>query len=228
MLTRTEALRHAVTAVQTPALDSFALNIADEGAVSTKTVTKSDGSGVLWIAFVTLIDTGVTIDDPSGWDAALIDAVHDNDSNYKTKVWSRFLSGTTTNPQFAVSASTDEWGVALLAITGAASTSYIHKVEFTKNTSSADAVCPAVTTTVDNCLIIRGFTAHGIVSIEDDNYPAGTTGLFVRDVTTANNNRQTIGAAWEEQATAGDTGSATFSSVANSNDRIPFTIAVRP
>lgn len=205
----------------------FALAIPDTSS-STRTPVISGVSGHLWLGCVGLVDAADTIDDPSGWDAALFADDHDNDANFKAKVWSRRLTGSVSDPPFTITGGpNDEWGTFVLAVTGAAASGYIHQFASTKNVASADVTCPSVTTTADNCLIINFFFARGIVTSADSNYPTDTTGLFVRDVVPMEN-RSTIGAAYWTKATAGSTGTKVFSGVKANNDNLAFTVAVAP
>jgi hypothetical protein len=204
----------------------FVINVADTSTAS-RTFTISGAAGDLWIAFAGLVHATATINDPAGWDSPVFADDHDNSASFKMSVWSRRLTGPTTNPEITITQSTDEWSCGLVAVQGAAAVGYIHKSAFTKNASSTSPVCPAVVTEVDNCLILRGFFGRGVVTAEDANWPSGTNLLFVRDAVPMEN-RSCFGVAWEVQETAGDTVTATFSGVKANNTEFTFTIAVAP
>lgn len=215
----------AVAAPAMHATTPFALDVSDTSA-STRQPTISGVAGDLWLGVVGLVDAADTIDDPSGWDSPLFNDDHDGDANFKAKVWSRLLSGSTSNPAFTITGGpNDEWVAYVLAITGAASTGYIHKFASSKSENAADVTCPSVTTTVDNCLIINFCFVRGIVNTPDSNYPTDTTGLFARDAVPMEN-RSTIAAAYWVKETAGSTGTKVFSNLKASNRNLAFTAAI--
>lgn len=80
--------------------------------------------------------------------------------------------------------------------------------------------CSSVTTTLDDCLVLRMFGAEKDDITEDGGEPAGTTVITVDE-----NTDVSAGAAYESQAVAGATGAAAFA-LTDSNDWVAITIAV--
>lgn len=221
------ALASVVGPATPPTLDGSAYSMDDQGAVDSRTVTISDGAGILWIGMAAQRG-GPTINDPGSWDSpAVIDDDHDSEATFDFKVWSRRLAGSVSNPAFGVSAANDDWGVAVIAVAGASASSYIHKVALTTNGDSANPTCPSVTTEIDNCLILRLYAGRGVIGTPDANYPGGTTGIFVQPVAGAGD-IVGMGAAYETKATAGSVGTAAFSGVQGSDRWIAATLALRP
>lgn len=87
--------------------------------------------------------------------------------------------------------------------------------------SSTTPTCPSVTTTVDDCLILRMFGADDDDITTDTGYPGGTTGVYVRESLTSSS-----GLAHEPQVSAGATGTAAFTMDAT-EAWAAFTIAIR-
>jgi hypothetical protein len=209
-----------------PAFNSFALNFADEGGVTSKTVTISGVAGDLWIGFVKMTHDR-TINDPSGWSLPIIDISHNETVQIKMKMWWRILTGATSNPAFTISNGSDEWGAGVLAFKGAATTP-IDVAATDNNDTGNSPICPDATTTGANRLILRLFADAASIASQDANYPASTTGIFARNIVGAENS-QSVGAAYHTQASAGATGTAQFNNAMAASGRlIAVTIGIKP
>lgn len=88
------------------------------------------------------------------------------------------------------------------------------------------ARCPNVTTTKDECLILRLFAADYIYITEDGGYPAEHTGITV-DKSGTGESDCSGGAAWAVQETVGATGTADFI-MTELEQWITLTIAIEP
>jgi len=90
--------------------------------------------------------------------------------------------------------------------------------------TSAAPLCPSVTTTLDNCLVLRIFGADNNDITEDGGEPSGTTVITVKANTSFGCSG---GGAYESQIAAGITGAAAFALTA-SQEWIAVTIAIPP
>jgi hypothetical protein len=211
----------------TPVLASFALNFTDEGNVGSKTVTGSFSAGDLLIGFTQLRAAGRTADELSGW-TTIADVAFATNASLKAKIYKRLLAAPLSNPVFTTAGTGDgdEWGCGLLRITGA---SDVDAIATDVDDTGSAPVCPSVTTTESNRLVIAMFGGQGDVVTQDANYPASTNGLFVRRILPAENIHAT-GAAWFVQTTQGATGTRQWGTVlANSSAQLlKFMIAVKP
>lgn len=91
--------------------------------------------------------------------------------------------------------------------------------------TSTTPTCPSITTLTNDCLILRIFGADDDDITTDSGFPAGTTGLWVRDTGTGTATCSQ-GAAHENQVTAGSTGTAAFTMLL-SEPWSAWTIAIR-
>lgn len=112
----------------------------------------------------------------------------------------------------------------ILRISGADTGTPFHQTD-TRTNNGTTHLCPDVTTTLDNCLILRLITA------DDDNYtddgsPAGHTVLWVDD--SALGSGITSGVAYESQELAGSPGTASFTGFTASEEGCGATVAIAP
>lgn len=91
---------------------------------------------------------------------------------------------------------------------------------------SSDPQCPSVNATEDDCLIFRFFSADEDKININSGYPSEHTGIIV-DKSSSISGMSSAGAAYEEQASSGSTGTASFSMTA-SDDYEAITVVVQP
>jgi hypothetical protein len=84
----------------------------------------------------------------------------------------------------------------------------IHLFEFAQGTSETPT-CPDITLT-DSCLVLRIYVADDNDITTDTGYPAGTTGVFIRQTTMSTDTYNKSGGLAYETAAAGATGTAAF------------------
>jgi hypothetical protein len=209
-----------------PTFHQFALEFSDIGGAS-KTVTMSGVAGDLWIGFVQMTDNK-TINNPSGWSSPIVDISHAGSVNFKVKVWWRVLTEATSNPTFAINSAGDEWACGVIGFKGANATAPIDVVATDNDDQGRSPICPSATTLGANRLCLRLFGGGNHVTTQDANYPGSTTGLFARDLLSAENS-QCVGAACHTQASAGATGTAQFNNVMAASGRLlAVTIGIKP
>lgn len=167
-----------------PVIEAYALQLADLGSVSSKTVTLTLSAGDLALGFM-VESSSRTLNLPTGYaDVHGGQIAHDDLSTMQARwMWDILASGI-TEQAFTVSGGTStEFWPGLLRISGAHATSPIHQQAFTTDQIDDNTiVCPAISdTTVNNCLILRVISSYesSAGSVE---YPSGTTGVFLDQV----------------------------------------------
>lgn len=139
----------------------------DTGTVATKTVDGfSFSSGDLVLGLIS--DEGNrTLDVPSTWNDIFGQLDHDGNSSFDFRAFWKVLSAALTTQDFTITGgATAAWDCGVLRIQGAHASAPIHASASNVAQDTDAAVCPTVTTTVDNCLILR-------IIIIDNNPGAG-------------------------------------------------------
>lgn len=115
--------------------------------------------------------------------------------------------------------------IILIRISGADTTDFVNASGFTvvDTGDSLDVVCPSVITTVDDCLILRGWNSDGVVA---DNLSYGTL-TEIATVSGGGSQSADSGVGYETTA-AGATGTAAISVADGFNDHVDWTIAIAP
>lgn len=113
----------------------------------------------------------------------------------------------------------------ILRISGAHATAPIHKKGNTAGGATRSAICPAVSTTVVDCLILRLMLADDN-SYTNNNTPAGHTILWADD--SSRGRDITSGAARVGQADTGDSGTASFTGFTATERWCTATLAIAP
>lgn len=188
-----------------PVLASFSSN--EGNAVTTIAVDKPTGtsSGDLLIVFCSIDGTGAAITGPSGFTVLLAEY---QGNGITAASWYRGADGT-EGASFSCSWSgTEDVVIGCFRITGWDSTDFPHKSA--TNTGTGQTVFPAVTTTKDDCLLLRFF------GMDDDDdtepiagCPSGHTEMYAL-ATTSSWGEHTGASCWRTWTSAGDTGTATW------------------
>jgi len=115
----------------------------------------------------------------------------------------------------------------ILRISGADSTSPIHVYATSQQTTNDVITTPTVTTTIDECLIIRwGASYHGGTSNRSSTAMANFTERFDNDMA---NSTLNTGATGDALASIGATGTANFTLTASASDNsVGQTLAIAP
>jgi len=118
-----------------------------------------------------------------------------------------------------------EWSVlwvgAIHRISGFDLNNPIHKSNISRG-ESANPIAPSVTTTIDECLILRMFGADDNNTVTD--WPSGTTPIFQEDL---GSDSIMSAAAYHSQTLAGNTGTAQFT-MGGADRWVAITIAINP
>ena len=148
-------------------------------------------------------------------------------SVHTSSMWERTASSEPASYTFTVSSS-EKLQAIIAIINGQDAASPINASASGIGTSDSP-ISPTVTTTVDDCLIIRGFACDDdLIATDDTGNPAGTTVILVRD-TSGDGGDVSAGMAYESQLTAGATGTATWTSALSaSSPWSACTIAIAP
>lgn len=214
-------------AAAAPVAEGFGLSTDDLGNVSARTATFNGLSGELLLGFIVNGSGVQTLNLPTNWaDADAGTIAHDSLSAFLTRWMWDVIGANQASQEFTISGSTDEWWPGVVRISGAHATTPIHQIAFDTSQTTTDPVSPDLTTTVDNCLIVRIMITRDVSLTDDTGYPSGTTGVFVR----ANVGAEVpvyVGVAWEEKATAGAVGTKTWATITNARV-IMGTIAIAP
>lgn len=193
------------------------------GAVaSTHTVTLPLGtvSGDLLVAHgVTWGGTlGATLQDEAGW-TTVEHQGHSSDGD--AIVWAKIYAGE-GNPTFDTNASVNT-AIRLMRITGAAALiAEAINVSLSAESNLQNPVAPAVTTTVADCLVLYAILDTWGES-DTKTIPAGTASVGNADQGDAAYN-----IAQKDQASAGSSGTGTFTGVSGNNEFAAITIAIAP
>jgi hypothetical protein len=182
---------------------------------------------------IAIINTGIVgnvITPPAGWRA-----FHDDNSPaalaFTQQVFYRFWNtGDPTSHQFNFS-NAEQTCSQIITIRGVDQYTPLDAFPTPSTGTTATPTCPDIGgtptgTTVDECLILRLFGADDDDITLDSGYPAGHTGLYVRESSAAGSSCSS-GAAWETQPTAGAPGSAAFTLTATEG-WTAWTIAISP
>lgn len=212
-----------------PVVESFSGPTYEADSDNTLTLSRPTGvvAGDLLVAllFHDDLDTN-TWSGPSGWSEIV--TIVDSGDVCALSVWAKEAgdSEPSTYDFTKGSANGSVMGGGILRISGADTASPVDVSSNQDLGSVTDIVCPSVTTTGDERLILRFF-------VQDDNqyahvaYPSGHTGLWAG--TSALGDDISSGAAHIEQATAGATGTGTFDSDPFFARRaVGSTVAIRP
>ncbi|NOZ41159.1 MAG: hypothetical protein GXP24_13170 [Planctomycetes bacterium] len=159
---------------------------------------------------------------PAGWNTVLVAA---GNSSTTLGVWWKLASASESSSyDFTWSGNERAYGW-IMRFTGHDPANPIHATATGEGTSSSP-IAPAVTTTVDGCLILR------IGGFDDDDVTNGDAGMSSHTTITAgesNNGSQSASgaAAYQMQTTAGDSGIANFT-LNGSEQHRTVTIAIAP
>jgi len=209
--------------------ESFAESQESSNTTST-TINLPTGTveGELLIATVaTDGETDASLAAPSGWTLLHREASSDDVS---LAVWWKVATASEpTNYDFTWSGSEEAYGF-IMRFSGQAASNPIHTFNSSTGSGSSPQT-PAVTTTVDNCMILRigGFDDD---DVDADAGDAGDAGMTDHTTITMNesgsgNGTASGGAAYAMQATAGSSGTADFALTA-SEQYVTLTIAIAP
>ena len=205
-----------------PSYQSFKETKVSVGTLLTIIKPDSTVEGDLMIAFITnSLATTNGISTPSGWTQVQgISGYLDTYCFYKVAGASE--AGFYT---FSCSPNRGMYGV-IIRITGHNATSPIN-ISAINTGTSASPTCPSVTTTVDDCLVLRLFGADENNITVDSGEPSGTTLITVDENGNEDLNKCCGGAAYEEQVSSSATGTAAFSMTA-SEQWVAITVAIAP
>lgn len=203
---------------------------ADTGSVSSKSVSLTIPAGNLALGWI--CDEGNrTLNLPSGYaDVHLGQVDHDDNASFDFRaVWDD-LASQITSQTFTIDTATTAWDCGILNIAGAHGTSPINDYAVTVSQTTDAAVCPAVTTTVDNCLVLR------MLIIDNDpgsgvSYPSGLDGVFLQHTLNTGGIQMYLSLATEVKQAAGPVAaSGVWKTTGWSTPRrsIALTVAVAP
>ncbi|MCK4447174.1 MAG: hypothetical protein KAW56_08830, partial [Candidatus Marinimicrobia bacterium] len=208
-----------------PVYQSF--NEGKTAGATTVVVPKPSGvvSGDLLIGFLSSDGGGETHLPPSGWNV-IYNNVSESSSKQTFSLWWRVATGTEGSSfTFQCTSSSEALYAWVIRISGAHQTDPIHK----KNIYSGDSLNTihiAVTTEVDDCLMVWAFGAdHGDVTI-DGGWQYNETNITV-DKSDTGNGSCSGGCAWENQVDAGDSGAGRCD-LTGIEEWVAVTIAIQP
>jgi len=146
----------------------------DTAPSTSLTLNKPSGveSGDLLLLIVMNDDRSATAfsDNKNGW--SFLNTSGDASSQAHVAVFWKIADGTEGPTETVTSAGSDEWMGYYLRITGADSTTPINANNFAQSSAnSANHIIPAVTTTIDDCLVLYGLSFDG-----GDGYPFSVSG----------------------------------------------------
>lgn len=202
------------------------------GSVDTKAVSLTIKAGRLSLGWMG--DEGNrTLNLPSGYaDAHGGQVDHDGNASFDFRIVWDILAAQITSQTFTISSATAGWDCGLINISNAHATTPIDVYAVDTSQTDDTAVCPTVTTTVPNCLILR------MLAIDNNPgsgvaYPSGimdTGKIFLQRTLVTGTTQMYISLATEKKETAGATGAtATWGTSWATNRRsIAFTIAIAP
>jgi len=204
-------------------LESYSIYESTVGATS-HTVDKPSGvvEGDLLIAVMSTDGSGEDHTAPLGWTTIFEDF---NTGSSTFSVWYKIAATEPDSYTFTIGSS-ESCILSILRISGHDPTNPINVYGSPDSNNNNAPTCSSVTTTVDNCLILRIFGADDDDVIEDSGYPSGHTGVFIRG-SEEGWGETSAGVAYTKQATAGETGIASFSLTSNEQWGA-VTIAIKP
>lgn len=159
---------------------------------------------------------------PGGWNLVVTE---EGGASVEFAVWWKVAGGSEpSNYQFTWVTSELAYGW-IMRFTGHDAANPIHAFSF-DSSSSTSPTCPAVTSTVDNALILRlgAFDAPDI-TVDSPGLPGHTA--ITMDTTGTGSGDVSGGAGYVAQATAGDSGTSDFTLTAN-EESVTVTIAITP
>lgn len=205
-----------------PVVESYSEN-QEEGGSFSLTITKPTGTAEGdWLIALIGIRNSTISSAPSGWTQVTTGTVSNigEAATYKKKATGSEPSDYT----WSFSSSDRNLG-AIVRISGADATDAVNIAnDATGSDYSGDPnACPDVTTTANECLILRFVTVD--VPIVTPGVPTDHTLIF--DHTAGSSFRLSNAGAYENQASAGSTGSATFTG-STSAEWVTATVAIQP
>jgi FlaG/FlaF family flagellin (archaellin) len=161
----------------------------------------------------------------SGW--SLIDKQYarSGDRQATISVWRKIAGSSEPSSYRFRSGSNEEHYAFIMRITGHDASDPID-VWWVADSENNRPRCPSVTTTKDNCLILRIFGADDDDQRLNSGYPSGHTGI-TSDESGSGSGTCSGGAAYRIQASAGSTNTADFS-LYSSEEWAAYTIAIAP
>lgn len=204
--------------------ESFAESQRDSGTTNINiSLPPGTADGDLLIATVaTDGETDASLTAPSGWTLLHRQASADDVS---LGVWWKVAGGSEpANYDFVWSGSQEAYGT-IMRFSGQAASNPIHTFNASTGSSSSPTA-PEITTTVDNCMILR------IGGFDDDDINSGDAGMTGHSTIAMNRSGTGFGtaaggAAYTLQATAGVSGTADFS-LTGSEQYVTITLAIAP
>ena len=175
-------------------------------------------NGDLMIMVLVVDQQQAFLGNPAGW--TLGQGIYDSAVSMDT--WYKVASGEGSDYTFIWADNAEAYGF-IMRITGHDSTTPVN-VSGLGTGTSASPTCPTVTTTKEDCLLLRIFGADDDDITVDGGYPSGHTGITV-DKSSATSGSCSGGAAWKNHAIASATGTAAFSLTA-SEEWIGITFAI--
>lgn len=158
---------------------------------------------------------------PSGW-ATLIEEANNSVFYGDIRAYYKIATGSETGSAtwvFNDSPNNDYVKGSIIVFSGVDVQNPINAYASASDTSiNNDAIAPSVTTTVDNCLILRGYSIR---------HPGGTYTFNQTKIFALESGRPLLGAEYSIQASAGATGSETASNTSEYRDAT-LTIAIAP
>ena len=168
-----------------------------------------------------------TITPPSGWTQRLFVKEGSDTTFVGLGVWSKIAGGSEPTTYTFTSSHGVTWSGGILRISGHDPTTFFNTSASTNinNSTSSSQNAPSVTTTVNDCLILRINLTTATTTIA---VPSGTTSVF--NESDSNVNRACCACGSASQATAGSTGTAAFTgwSTAGNIDGYTATVAIAP
>jgi len=211
-----------------PVVESFSGVTVEDFADQTITLTKPSGtvSGELLFAVIGADDTRV-FPAVSGW-TLIIEEQHTTGGSVCGALYYKVTGGSepsTYDLDIPPIAGSVMMG-GILRISGADNSAPID-ISDVSITTANDAVCPDVTTTVIDTLVIRFFAGdNDDHPSTDSGYPTSHTGLWASDTTTGND--MMSGVAHIAQSGIGATGTGTFTDVDATQELVNFTVVIAP
>lgn len=202
-------------------------SVATGASVTSITITKPAGTveGDLLLAFITRDAGGDTIGAPAGFVTILSDG-NINVASAAMKI-ARKAAGASEPADYTFDsneAAEDMVGI-MLRIDGHVSGDPVDVTDFSEGTSTTP-ISPDITTTVDNTLIISStHSEEGLELTDDIGEPSGYTMVFRRATGTGGANAE-AGVATIDQASAGATGTASWTSTEDSSEWYAAHIAI--
>jgi len=176
--------------------------------------------GDLYIAQIAMNGIPTITAIPSGWTE--IEDLHTDGPGQDVRLATYWKIGSSEPINYTWSSGWDVlWVGAIHRISGFDPDNPIHSSDILTG-ESANPIAPSVTTTIDECLILRMFGADDAKKVTD--WPSGTTPIFQEDL---GSDSVMSAAAYHTQTLAGNSGTAQFT-MGGADKWVAITIAINP